>query len=286
MEAQLEIINHVNSFVFKLDTDMWPNWHFHPEYDILLILKNTGQYICGDHIGTMKPGTLILTGPNVPHATHPVEKEENDPAKPATLVVQFSEQSFGGELFKKKEFTKIRSFLAEASHGFEFSGETRRRAEEHLMGMCEMSDLQRFAHLLLLFEMLADSPAEDRQSLASPGYQADLKSENVDRVDRVTRYILEDLSRKVTLDEVADLVCMSPKSFSRFFKKSTGKNFVTYVNELKVGHACRLLTESKMSITEIAFDSGYNSLSNFNRRFLEVRGMTPREFRAGAEKLR
>ena len=261
MEAQLEIIStcQTRSFNYKVDTDMWPVWHHHPEYDILLTLKNCGQYINGDYIGTLEPGTLVITGPNLPHAFHPSEQDENDPENPAMIVLQFSETSIGTELLSKPEMSHIEQFLKDASRSFEFSGKTRDCAEEILHNMKSMTDVQRLAQVILLLDLLAKSPSSERKKLVSPLYSPTLNQESVNKIDLVTRHIVNNLRRRITLDEVADLANMGSKSFSRFFKKNTGKTFVQYVNEMRVGQACRRLIETRDSISHICyFQSSYN----------------------------
>ncbi|NQZ60100.1 MAG: helix-turn-helix transcriptional regulator [Lentisphaeraceae bacterium] len=281
MEAKLEIIStcQMRSFSYKMDTDMWPVWHFHPEFDILLILKNTGQYLNGDYIGDLKPGTLVMMGPNIPHAFHPTEADDNDPENPSTAVIQFSEISLGREFLQKPEMSHIAQFLADASRSFEFFGETRVQAEKIILDMKECSDLQRFIQLILLLDLMANSPQEDRTQLVSPLYSPSLNKDSVSKIDVVARYIMNNLSKRISLSDVAELSGMSSKSFSRFFKKNTGKSFVQYVNEMRIGQACRRLIETDDSISTICYDAGFNALSNFNRRFQEIKQMTPREFR-------
>ena len=149
MDAQLEIISacQTRSFNYKLDTNLWPVWHHHPEFDILLVLKNTGHYINGDYIGELKPGTLILTGPDLPHALHALERDENDPEKPALAVIQFSKHSMGSDLFDRAETAHIGDFLNKASRSFEFFGATRDKAESMILAM-EKKWLQDLFNLL------------------------------------------------------------------------------------------------------------------------------------------
>ncbi|WDE95697.1 AraC family transcriptional regulator [Lentisphaera profundi] len=281
MEAQLEIISNcqTRSFNYKEDTNIWPVWHHHPEYDILLIRKNTGHYINGDYIGELKPGTLLIMGPNLPHAFHAVEVDENDPTKPAMSVIQFSEESMGKGLFDKPETMHIGEFLKEAERSFEFSGKTRDEVHELILAMEELNDLQRFTQIIEVLDVMTRASREDRKKLVSPLYSPNLNRENVNKVDQITRHISNNLELPISLAEAADVCMMSPKSFSRFFKRNTGKTFVNYVNELRIAQACRRLIETKNSVSNICYDSGFNTLSNFNRRFQEIKGMTPREFR-------
>jgi AraC-like DNA-binding protein len=282
--SQIELVNSTKDrdaqlFSFKADNDMWTTWHYHPEIDILLTLKNTGYHITGDYMGDIKPGTLILNGSNVPHAFHPNELPEGDSDKPAMLVIQFSEKSLGKELLSKLEMDRIRNFLESTSQSFEFFGMTRDRVEEMMQAMRTQNPGQRFAQFILILETLASAPDEDCSPLVSQIYAPSLNEKNVERIDRVKNWILENLDQEIKLEEVTRVARMSSKSFSRFFKKNTGKTFIQYVNELRVGLACRKLMQSDASVSEICFASGFNNLSNFNRQFKERKGTSPKHFR-------
>jgi AraC-like DNA-binding protein len=143
--------------------------------------------------------------------------------------------------------------------------------------MREMDDLERLVAVLDLLRLLAQS--EERRPLASPGYSPSLHQRDIRRIDRVMRYLQQHKAEPIALETVAQLIGLTPKSFCRFFKANTGKTFVSYLNELRIGDACQKLIETGASITEIAMDCGFNNLSNFNRRFREIKGLAPREFR-------
>jgi AraC-like DNA-binding protein len=281
MDPQLEIISNCQnqSFNYKFDVNLWTVWHFHPEMDILLNLKNNGHFICGDYLGELKPGTLIMIGPDVSHGLQTNDPEDNNPDDPALIALQFSQKSLGEEIFQKTEMSATRKLFIDASRCIEFLGETRDKAEKMLWNMKEMNGAQRFAYVLILLDLLANSPIADRHYLVSPNFSANLNEASQSRVNTITQYIMANLTKQISLAEAANLVNMSSKSFSRFFKKNTGKNFIQYVNELRIGHACRRLVETNDSVTEVCYDSGFNNLSNFNRRFLEIKQMSPREFR-------
>ncbi|MBK1877624.1 AraC family transcriptional regulator [Pelagicoccus mobilis] len=281
IEAQREIITACETqlFSFKADTDMWSTWHYHPEIDILLILKNTGHHITGDCIGEIMPGTLILNGANVPHAFQPSEAPDGDPENPAMLVIQFSEESLGSEFLSKPEMEQIRAFLESTRRSIEFSGKARERVEEMMKLMPQQNATQRLAQFLLILDTLASAPEDERRPLVSAFYSPSLNERNVKRIDLVKDWIIENLGSEIRLEAVAKHIGFSPKSFSRFFKKNTGKSFIQYVNELRVGEACRLLMQSDSSVAEICYASGFQNLSNFNRQFKERKGVSPKEFR-------
>ena len=266
-------------FSFKADTDMWTPWHYHPEIDILLVLKNTGHHITGDFMGDIRPGTLLVNGSNVPHAFHPHEAPVGDPADPAMLVIQFSEDTLGKEFLGKLEMERIRNFIKSTGRSLEIQGKTRETVEGMMKAMRDQTDAQRFAKFVLILDTLATAPESDRVRLVSHIYAPSLKKENVGRIDRVKSWIVAHLGVAFRLEDVAEQVGMAPKSFTRFFKKNTGKAFIQYVNELRIGLACRLLVQSEAGVAEICYETGFRNLSNFNRQFRERKGMSPREFR-------
>jgi AraC-like DNA-binding protein len=219
-----------------------------------------------------------LNGPNVPHALHPAEPDEADWDRPALAVLQFSAKTLGAELLSREEMGMVARFLEEAARGFEFHGQTRRDAARRILAMREQDELERFATFLLLLRDLARST--ERTALASPGYRPSLRAGQIERMDRVVRYLQQRLAEPVTLEEVAAVAHLTPAAFCRFFKASTGKTLVGYLNELRISVASRLLLETDLPVTEVALESGFANLSNFNRRFRLQKGVSPREFRA------
>ena len=186
-------------------------------------------------------------------------------------------ESLGEDLLAKIELQEIHRFLEEARFGFEFFGATRLAARDIILGMADLSELERIIEFLKLLRLLANS--SDRQRMASPAYSPSLRDRDITRIDTVIRYLQVHKCDPITLEQIAALVHMSPKSFCRFFKTNTGKTLIQYVNELRIGEACKKLMETDQAIIEIAFDVGFNNLSNFNRRFRALKHRSPREFR-------
>jgi AraC-like DNA-binding protein len=267
------------AFVYKIDRDIWPVYHYHPEFDILLSLKDhAGEFISGDHIGRLEKGTLFMNGPNIPHGLHSGRPDERDWNRPSLAVIQFSRESLGPEFLGKTEFSSVRQFLDEAGQGFEFHGRTRNEAWQIMVGMQNRDEFGRLMEFLRLLHLFAES--DEKTPLASPAYSPSLREKDISRIDQVIRFLRERKHEVVRLEEAASVARMTPKSFCRFFKANTGRTLIQYLNELRIGEACRLLLETDRPITEIALESGFNNLSNFNRRFREVKQLSPREFRS------
>lgn len=277
---QLEIVptGASRALIFKVDRDVWPVYHYHPEYDILLSLKDhAGEYISGDHVGRLTEGTLIMNGPNIPHALHSGKADENDWSRPSLAVIQFSRESIGADLFQKVEMQPVREFLEEAQFGYEFYGAAAKEAARMILEMEKQSAFERLLQLLKILQFFAET--EEKRPLASPAYSPSLREQDISRLDEVLGFLRANKTEEVSLEEVAAVARMSPKSFCRFFKANTGKTLLEYLHELRIGEACRQLLETDRSVSEIAFDCGFNNLSNFNRRFRTIQGTTPRDYR-------
>ena len=192
-------------------------------------------------------------------------------------MIQFSAESLGDDLLRKTEMQVIREFLDEARFGFEFHGNTADEAADRILAMRDQSPFERLLSLLHLLEFLAAS--EEKTPLASPAFSPSLKEQDISRLGEVLSFLQLNKTNPVTLEETAAVAKMSPKSFCRFFKANTGKTLIEYLHELRIGEACRRLLETNDPISEIAFDSGFQNLSHFNRRFRALKGKTPRDFR-------
>ena len=154
-----------------------------------------------------------------------------------------------------------------------------------MMEMEYTKGARRFAQFLLLLETLALAPDHEKRVLVSEIYSPTLTKKNVTRIEVVKKWIIAHLTETLMIKDVASRVNMEPKSFSYFFKKNTGKSFVQYVKELRIGLACQKLLTSELSILEVAYGSGFNNLSNFNRQFREIKGVTPTQFRKQSQSI-
>jgi AraC-like DNA-binding protein len=308
------------SFIVKelVEPHFDPNWHFHPHYQLFLVVEGTGTRFIGDSIKPFGPGDLVFLGPNLPHLWRsdqayfakpcPVESVPTDKtvacqtqetphpvAPPASrtlqargIVVYFSE-NFLGEHFFAQEMAALRHLFDQARQGLEWTGITRDRAEASLIDL--VGQPVGFGRILRLLTLLNDlSHSADYRILTSPGYTNTMKpaetgSVTTERPERAYRrmqlvhdYVLSHFTDDLSLDTIADMAGMTVPAFCRYFKAHANKTFSCFVSEVRIGHACKLLMKGTLSITQISFDSGFRTLSNFNRQFKDITGQTPSRY--------
>jgi AraC-like DNA-binding protein len=266
------------SFIVKelIEPHFDPNWHFHPHYQLFLVEEGTGTRFIGDSIKPFGPGDLVFLGPNLPHLWRSDQAYFNKQSGLTTrgIVIYFSEDFLGNDFFGKQEMTSLRQLLNHARQGLEWHGPTRARAEAALQNMTKQPiGFDRVISLLTLLNDL--SHASDYRYLTSPGYTNTVKPTETDRMQLVHDYVLGHFPDDLSLETVADLAGMTPPAFCRYFKARANKTFSEFVSEVRIGHACKLLINGKLSVTQISFESGFRTLSNFNRQFKDITGQTP-----------
>lgn len=254
--------------------DYGTRWHFHPEFQITLAIRSRGHRVVGDNISPLSDGDLVLIGANLPHVWH----QEEGAGVVDAIIIRFEETFLGRELMNLPELESVRRLLRRAGRGLEVRGQVRKEVALRLRHLAESDGLTRIVDLLAILDILAR--AKDLRPLASAGYEPTLHSTDQGRMERVCDYIHQHLTEDIDRAQLAKLAHLSEGAFSRFFRSRTGKTVPEYINEVRIGRACRMIAEDQNNITDIALDCGYRNLANFNRRFREVVGSTPREYRA------
>ncbi len=254
-------------------------YHFHPEAELTAIVGGRGRRLVGDHLAEFHEGDLVLLGPDLPHQyVDGPGPARRGPRWAGSLVVQFPEDMLGGVVGRAAEFEGIRKLMERARRGLFFQGARARRVVEAMGALARTEGAKRVTRFL---DILADLAEDERAApLASERYRPVLKTRQSARMDRISGFIQERLAEDLSQAAAARHAGMSAAAFSRFFRRVTGRTFGGFVNALRVGEACRMLIETDEPVGSIAYASGFKNLSNFNRRFLALRGVTPREFRA------
>jgi len=253
-------------------------WHFHPEYQITLVIRSCGYRLVGDNIAPLHSGDLVLVGSNLPHVWQQERPDRADTA-PAVhaVIVRFLETFAGNDFLDIPEMKPVRLLLRRSVRGLQVTGATRQAAADKMRRLADATGLERISGLLSILHTLAQS--HELNPIASAGFVPVLNGSDHDRMERVCDYINGHLDGVIDRADVAREAHLSEGAFSRFFKLRTGKTLPRYVNELRVGRACRLLAEDEAKIIDIALECGFANLANFNRRFLEIAGLTPHDYR-------
>ena len=261
---------HKSEFLFPL--------HTHEEYELNFIEHGKGvRRIVGDSVEEIGNYELTLVaGGDLAHAWEQGRCTEPDVRE---ITIQFSPQLFTSDMLARNQFSSIKKMLDRARLGLNFSMGAIMKVYSRLDTLATTPDrFDQFLHFLkILYDLSLDT---DARTLASSSYaQADQQVESR-RIKKVKDYIAVHYADQVRLEEMALLAGMSASAFSRFFKQHTGRNFVDYVIDIRLGNAARMLVDTETGISEICYSCGFNNLSNFNRTFKARRGYTPRDFRA------
>lgn len=255
-------------------------WHCHDDYELHLIVATAGKAFVGDHVGGFSPGQLVLTGPGLPH-NWISEIGENESVEVRDRVVQFRQDLVPSMAAVSSELKPLLPLLHRSRHGILFDGTPQMLSEPWFCRLEAADGPSRIALLLQFLEFLSHQP--DQVLLSTMPMRAREDDESLDKVERAISYMSEHYAQNVALLEVAELVGMSESAFSRLFAKATGNNFSRFLNRVRVARACELLAGTDEPITSICFSVGFNNVANFNRRFRELKQVTPREYRRVSE---
>jgi AraC-like DNA-binding protein len=282
MKPALEHLPRENeeSFVVKyFDYHYYPTpWHYHPEYELVLVTESTGKRFIGDHICTFEPGNLALIGPNVPHTyqNDPVYYQQDSELRAKSIVIHFSEASLGSSFLALPEIRPVMQLLEKSSMGLDITAKTNRVISEKLEQIVTLSGLRRWFCLLEMLVILSES--KDLKPICKTSFIGKNEKE-AQRLCLVFDWILNNYTTDVRVTEAAALCNMSENAFSRFFAQRTRKTFSAFVTELRLNKAAKLLKENELPVTEICYECGFNNISNFNRQFLRQYEVNPVKYR-------
>ncbi|WP_372775179.1 AraC family transcriptional regulator [Mangrovibacterium sp.] len=255
------------------------SWHYHPQFELLYISQSTGIRFVGDSVSQFSPGDLVLVGPNLPHLwrNDPSYYKEGDESRVKTIVIKFSKDFIGKGTFDNAEFYSIGHMLEESKFGISFGRTISRKFHNDLMEIIDLSPAGQ--SIMLLNILLQLSLAEEKTVLSSTDMRQ-YTTDNSQRIDDILKYISDNYSTYISLNDVAEIACMTTNSFCRFFKRMTNKSYTQFLNEVRIRNAARLLVQNEeLSVSEIADMVGYTSITNFNRQFKQILNNTPRDFR-------
>lgn len=256
-----------------------PYWHSHSEYQLFVTLEGTGTRFIGDNIKAFKPGELTLTGTHLPHLWRSDEAyfQKKSALSAKGIVIYFNENFLGDHFMDKEEMLLLKKLLTNAMRGLDFFGKTKITVVKMMRELTKLQGIESVIQLLRILNTLAS--AKDYQFISSIAHKDVVHPKETDRINQVYDFVLKNFSRKISLQELANLVYMTPTSFSRFFKMRNNKSFSGFLKEIRIKHACKLLTETDNSVAQVSYDCGFDTLSNFNKQFKEFTHKRPMEYK-------
>lgn len=247
-------------------------WHYHSEYELVLIIKGKGKRFVGNYVSDYEEGNLTFIGSNLPH----LFRKNNADDTGGSLVIHFRENFLGNEFVMAPEMQKIKLLFEKSKMGLHITGNTRDMMDRQMNDVLRLKGMDRLISLLQLLNILANST--EYELLSNPDVIGQNGKDN-DRLNKVFDYVILNFTENIQIEDVARIANMSYSGFSRYFKNRTKKTFSHFVNEIRIGHACKCLMENDVSISTVCFESGFNNLTHFNEQFKKIVKFTPHQFK-------
>ncbi|NKI25453.1 AraC family transcriptional regulator [Arenibacter sp. 6A1] len=268
--SSFTVTQHADSHFLKV-------WHYHPELELVYILKSTGTRFIGDGIEKFSEGDLVLIGKNLPHMwlNDDVFFEEGSTHSSEAIGVHFKEEFLGKHFFQVIEMKPIQQLIKRAAQGILFvdiDEDIKNEIEE----LVHLDAFEKTISFLKILHKLANHG--EYRLLSSPGFLNSFHKTENKILDDIYEFVFKNFNQPIGSKDVAAIAKMNPSAFSRFFKRVHRKTFTRYLNEIRIGYACKLLMENQQNITPVCYDSGFNNVSNFNRHFKSITGISPSEY--------
>lgn len=246
-------------------------WHQHPEIELILHTEGTGQYYIGNSVGTYETGDIFLLGSDLPHSF----RKSGDGIASA-VVIQFKPNFWGEDYLNLPEMGEVRQLFNCALQGLRINSPCREHLAHKIVALEHEEGFTRILTLGYCIEEILKSTS--RETISTQRLDS-LNPADRERLDKVYRYSFEHFREPITLDDIAQLSSLSVPAFCNYFKKRTQKTYIDFLNEVRVSYACQQLSGTSLPVSEIAFDSGYNTPAHFFRQFKKKMGKTPQAYR-------
>lgn len=271
----------LNNNTFSIKKNCYPYflklWHHHPDLELVVISKSTGTCFAGDAIEKFEINDVVLIGENLPHMwlNDEIYFRKNSKLLAEAIAIHFKKDFLGKHFFEIPEMNKIQNLFLRSQKGIKFMNVSPKTIKE-IENLLTLTGFERMISFLSILNKLAKH--KKYKVLASDGFLNTFNKSENKVLDKVYEYIFKNFSKPITLNEIAEVANMNPSAFSRFFKRVNRKLFSKYLNEIRIGYACKLLMEQNNSIASICYESGFNNLSNFNRQFKLITKMSPKAY--------
>lgn len=252
-------------------------WHFHEEYELVVILQSSGMRFVGDNIEKFDIGDVVLIGKNVPHMWLNDDKYFNKDSilKAEAISIHFKREFLGEGFFEVPEMKQISQLLNTASQGIKFLN-----IDDVIINkikfLVNLDSTSRIIGVIEILDIL--SKQKNTATLSSSSFVNSFHKTENKRLNKMYEYIFQNFNTPISSSDIAQVIGMNKSAFSRFFRKTHRKPFTKYLNEMRIGYACKLLLAQNESVTSIAYSCGFNNISNFNRQFKIIRGKSPTEY--------
>jgi len=251
-------------------------WHYHPEYEITYIFNGKGLLFIGDKMINYGKDELFMLGPNLPHEFRS-NVSKNPDLFSRSISIHFKNDFLGRDFNELPEATVIKDLFAKSKPGIRINDtQVKMRFKKQAEELLEMKGIQRIYKILELFHILSGSAKW--AFLSSNAFVDSIDQSQDHRINQVYEFVMKNFTGPIKVTDVASIINMTPTSFCRFFRNRTNKPFLRYLTEVRIGYACRLLLEDKLSIAQVAYTSGFGNLSHFNKQFLNIKDVTPSQF--------
>ena len=252
-------------------------WHYHPELELVAVLKSEGTCFIGDSIEKFESGDIVLVGKNLPHMWLNDEGyfQSDSKLSAKAIAIHFKKDYLGKGFFETPEMIHLLELFNRARFGIKFQ-KIKKGLIQEIQEMLELEGFDKSMRFLMILNKLAKH--KDYKLLASQGFINSFQIPENKTLDKIHGYIFKNFNKAITLEEVAQMAYMNTSAFSRFFKRVNRKTFSRYVNEIRIGYACKLLIEDKYNIASVCYESGFHNISNFNRQFKLIMKCTPSNY--------
>lgn len=247
-------------------------WHQHIEYELILFTEGEGAGFVGNYVGEFKTGDIFFLGSNLPHTFQKANKDLITSA----VVVQFRDDFWGKDFLMLPECKPLRQLFDISTKGLKLRGETKKILNTKIR---ELEYRKGIARITLLCDCLQMIEEKKEYDTVSTQEVKAFNSKNQERIDTIFRYTIDHFQDSITLTTVASHAGMSVPAFCNYFRKSTKKTFIDFLNEIRISYACQQLIDTQNPVKEICFESGFNTLANFNKQFLKLKKITPSSYR-------
>lgn len=247
-------------------------YHYHPEYEIVCVLRGNGTRHIGNHFSGYENGDLVFLGPNMPHAGFGL----NSHGPHEEIVIQVKEDVLSGSFISRPEMAEIKKLLENSKYGIYFNGTTKKEVTKKMIRLLKLPAFERLIEFISILQTMAISKEYELIS-PSTNFSSVIKKHNV-RLQKIFTYLEQHFNEEINTQAVASIANLSVPSFCNYFKKVMNTTFTDFVNQYRIQRACLLLQQEK-TIAEVCFECGFNNVAYFNKVFKNLTKKTPSEFR-------